>query len=89
MSRTPAQLFFIAIALVPGTTAAAWVLAGARWPRSAAVAALVAGALVAGTGITVRRVAHTHAAYGTMVALVLGVAAVGVAITAFIRKGLH
>jgi hypothetical protein len=79
MTRWPAQLFFAALAVLPGLIAAAWLLAVARLPRSSGLTSLLAGALVAGCAITVRHVAHHRAAPATGLAIMLGLltAAVG------------
>ncbi|HVM68027.1 MAG TPA: hypothetical protein VMU14_24330 [Acidimicrobiales bacterium] len=58
----PARALFAVVALVPGLTAATWVLWAARYRRAAAATAVVAGALVAGASLAVRAVAADVAA---------------------------
>ncbi len=61
MRRVPDELFFIAVALVPGLVAAAWGLWATGCRRVSAGAAALAGALTVAASLTVRHVAHHRA----------------------------
>jgi hypothetical protein len=74
LSRWPAHLFVIAITVIPGLAAVAWVLAIARYPRLSAAASAAVGALAAASGLGVLLVAHRRADLGTTVGSVVGVA---------------
>ena len=76
MSRGPAQVFFVAIALVPGVAAAAWLLHLTGYRRVAAATTAIAGVLCSVSAMTVRHVAHHRAASGTVFALAFGIVAV-------------
>jgi hypothetical protein len=76
MSRGPAQVFFVAIALVPGVAAATWLLHFTGYRRVAAGTTAIAGALCSVSALTVRHVAHHRAATGTVFAVAFGIVAV-------------
>jgi hypothetical protein len=76
LSRLPAHVFVVAIALIPGLAAISWVLAFARCPRLSAGACVATGVLVAGSAFGVQIVGHSRADGGTTVALIAGLAAV-------------
>jgi hypothetical protein len=76
LSRWPAHLFVMAITVIPGLAAVAWVLALARYPRLSAAASAGVGVLAAGSALGVRLVAHHRADRGATVALVVGGAVV-------------
>ena len=76
-----AHAFLVALAVLPGVTAAVWVLTAAGYARLGAGAAVVAGLLGVGTALTVRIVAHHRAGGGTLAALVAGAIAVVVGAT--------
>ena|SRR5258708_3610083 len=86
LSRGPAQFFFVAIALVPGVAATAWLLSLAGYRRLAAATTAIAGLLCTSSAITVRQAAGHRAASGTTVALIAGLTAVVLGALAAIRN---
>jgi hypothetical protein len=80
----PARALFWVVALVPGLTAATWVLWAARYRRAAAATAAVAGALVAGASLAVRAVAADVAAPSLTWATIAAAGSVAIGVLALV-----
>jgi hypothetical protein len=87
MSRTPAEVFFASIAVLPGLVAVAWLLGGTGYRRASAGAAAVAGALTVVSTLAVRHVAHHRATSALALATGAGVMALSVSIAALAVDG--
>jgi hypothetical protein len=82
MSRTPAEVFFASIAVLPGLVGVAWLLGGTGYRRASAGAAAVAGALTVASTLGVRQVAHHRATSALALATAAGAVALVVSIAA-------
>jgi hypothetical protein len=87
MSRTPAELFFASIAVLPGLVAVAWLLGGTGYRRASAAAAAIAGALTVASTLAVRQVAHRRATSALALATAAGAVVLGLSIAALAADG--
>ena len=84
LTRSPARAFVVAVALVPGLAAGAWLLWFTGFRRAAAAATIAAGGLVSGCAIGIRHVGGAHVAPAVTLAAATGIVAAGIALAGLV-----
>ncbi|GAC1532140.1 MAG: hypothetical protein NVS3B12_09340 [Acidimicrobiales bacterium] len=83
MTRTPAELFLVAVGLIPGLAAAAWLLWATGYRRVSGLATASVGALTLACAVGVNHVGRARVTPNVTIAAMVGVIAVLAAVVPF------